>query len=390
MADLQVKKYDLFTAGFDHTRVYDNPYTAVSATARFDKPDGTVVWLPLFWDGDTTWRLRLSPDQVGLWTWQIESADRGLHGHSGTFDVVDSMLRGGIQVMDGQPRHFAYQNGQPFWFVGDTAWGLMTDNAGKKHHRQAAEAHLRRRAEQGFNVVHVMLISEAGWGNNGGDAFFNLSAEIINPAYWREVDERIAYANTKGITVGLVLAWGDKGRNPNDWREFPSQAARERYARYVVARYGALNVYFIVAGEWNADYRIGQTVSEERAHAEYNALGRLISETDGHGRLVGIHPIRLAREFGAEPWCSFGDYQQKYSNLHGEILKSFVHDKPVVNAEYAYYLRDQDEDGVCDKQNSHNLETIRHATWDILMAGGYLITGWGNTYFGGASQPQAL
>ena len=51
-----------------------------------------------------------------------------------------------------------------------------------------------------------------------------------------------------------------------------------------------------------------------------------------------------------------------YPNLHGEILRSRVSTKPVVNSEYAYYLRDQDEDGMCDKQNSASLDEIRHAT----------------------------
>lgn len=389
MSDKKVKLFDIFEQTFKQAGSYENPYLEINASVVLKNPNGEHVTTALFWDGDDTWRLRFSPDLVGSWQWQTESNDDGLNGHRGQFDVVASDLRGGIEVMDGHPFHFQYQNGERMWFVGDTVWAFVTDSEEKKHNRKAAEAHVDKRAEQGFNVFHSMMISEAGWGNNGGDAFDDLLAEKINPAYWQEVDERIAYANEKGITVGLVLAWGDKGQNPNSWRAFPSQEARERYARYMVARYGAMNVYFIAGGEWDADHRWGKKlVTEEQARKDYNAIGRVLKEADVHGRFVGIHPVRLAREFGKEDWCDFGDYQQQYHELHGEILMSLENGKPVVNSEYAYYLRDQDEDGVCDKQNSHDLDTIRHATWDIVMAGGHFITGWGNTYFGGCRNPQ--
>lgn len=287
------------------------------------------------------------------------------------------------------PLHFQYQSGTRTWFMGDTAWALFTDNREKRHDHTSATHHLDTRAAQGFNVVHAMMISEAGWGNSGGPAFKNLQTEQINPAYWQEVDARIAAANQKGITVGLVLAWGDKGRNPNDWREFPSQEARLCYARYATARYSAFDVYFIVAGEWNADVRHAAGLTEDQIRSDYREIGQTVRNSDPHGRLIGIHPMIMgtSREFAAEPWCGFGDYQQMYPRLHAEILSSRATGKPVVNSEYAYYLRDQDEDGVVDKQNSYDLDTIRHATWDIAMSGGYFITGWGNTYFGGYRNP---
>ena len=383
MSDTPVKQFGIFEQTFEHCGDYKNPYLETEALVVLTGPEGEQRTAGLFWDGNSKWQLRFSPDLQGVWQWQTESDDEGLNGQSESFEVVASDLRGGVKAMDDHPHHFQYQNGEPMWFVGDTAWALVTDSEEKKHDRKAAEYYLDTRAEQGFTVVHSMMISEAGWGNNGGDAFDNLQAEAINPGYWREVDERILYANEKGITVGLVLAWGDKGNNPNDWREFPSQEARERYARYMAVRYGAMNVYFILAGEWNADLHRG--VSEEQARADYNAIGQVVSDADVHGRLVGIHPMiwGTAREFASEPWCTFGDYQQVYPNLHAEILKSRETNMPVVNSEYAYYLRDQAEDGVCDKQNSADIDTIRHATWDIVMASGHFITGWGNTYFGG-------
>ena len=84
---------------------------------------------------------------------------------------------------------------------------------------------------------------------------------------------------------------------------------------------------------------------------------------------------------------SFADYQQNYHELHERALESRRFGKPVVNSEYGYHLRDRDGDGVPDKSNSTSIEAIRHATWDIVMAGAYVVTGFGSTYFGGHRDP---
>jgi hypothetical protein len=84
---------------------------------------------------------------------------------------------------------------------------------------------------------------------------------------------------------------------------------------------------------------------------------------------------------------SFGDYQQNYHKLHARALESRRFAKPVVNSEYAYFLRDQNGDGIVDKPHSYTLESIRHATWDLVMAGAYVVTGFGSTYMGGHRHP---
>src|SRR5690606_18487861 len=211
----------------------------LSATVTLTEPDGaTTRTLPLFWDGGRTWRFRFSPDKIGHWKWTVQSADSGLEGQSGEFTVVKSELHGGVQPMPRFPRHFQRQDGTPFWFFGDTAWALYTDNVQEKHDRDAVEAYIRRRAGQGFNVIHSMLLSEAGWGNAGGPPFTDMGAERLNPGYWQEVDERLRFLNSQGIVAGWVLAWGDKGeREPYAWSGFASDEARQRYVRYSAARY---------------------------------------------------------------------------------------------------------------------------------------------------------
>lgn len=389
-AEDTVERFGIYEIPLEAEGRYSNPYTDLEAEALLERPDGSTWTVPLFWDGGRTWKLRVSPDATGEWSFTVRSQDDGLNGKGGAFVCSPSERRGSIRPMDGFPRHFQYQNGDPLWFLGDTAWALFTDKAEEAHDRAAAKKYLRTRAAQGFNIVHSMVLSEAGWGNSGGPPFDDLSAERIRPGYWQEMDRRVSYANERGIVVGLAIAWGDKRkREPFAWRRFPDLAARNRYARYVAARYGAHDVYFLVSGEWHAEVRTRPSIEAE-VKREFIEIGNALAASDPHGRMIGIHPMTRhgsVREFNDAGWMSFGDYQQNYRDLHGRVLRSRRFEKPVVNSEYGYYLRDRNGDGTPDKDNSTSLEAIRHATWDIVMAGGYAITGFGTTYFGGHRDP---
>ena len=387
-----VPRFGVFEQAFQQAGSCENPYTEASATANLTAPDGSRCSIPLFWDGGRTWRLRFSPDQLGEWAWKTESDDNGLGGKSGQFKVVPSDRKGSIRCMADAPHHFERQDGTPFWFFGDTAWALFTDSDKERHNRKTALEYVDARAEQGFNVLHAMLLCEAGWGNQGGPPFENIAAEQINPAYWQEVDVRLRHVNDRGIVAALFLAWGDKGRNEHySWNRLPTMEARLRYARYIAARYSAFDVFFLVSGEWHAASIMAKPrASEETIRQQFIEIGNALHKSDPHGRMIGIHPMTQqgsVREFVGTPWMSFGDYQQNYPDLHERLLLSRKANLPLVNSEYGYYLRDTNGDGIPDKDNSFNVDDMRHATWDIAMAGSYFVTGFGTTYFGGNRDP---
>ncbi len=391
-AETTVPRFTPHEVTFAATGRYANPYVECSAEAVLTEPEGTATrTLPLFWDGAQQWKLRFSPNRTGIWKWTVKSADPGLAGRTGMFTCVDSNRRGSIQAAPDAPRHFQYENGERMWFFGDTAWSMLTDNEEEKHDRTAVERYLGNRAAEGFNVVHAMLLQEAGWSNRGGPPWTDITREQINPGYFQEADARIAFANTQGIVTGLALAWGSKGHEePWSWGRLPTLAARRRYARYIAARYGAFDVYFLVAGEWQGEVR-GRGPAYEALKAEFDQIGDALRAADPHRRMIAIHPRTAqasTREFAATAgWMDFADYQQNYQELHRRVLAARVVAKPIVNAEYGYYLRDQDGDGRVDKPHSYTVDDMRHATWDLAMAGAYVITGFGSTYMGGHRHP---
>jgi hypothetical protein len=391
-----VPRFGMFEQSFEHSGAYANPYAQAAATATLRRPDRSKWTIPLFWDGGKNWRLRVSPDLAGDWSYSIRSEDAGLNGRSGSFRCVASGLRGSIQPMKGHPLHFQYQDGTRMWFFGEKAWRVLQAEPAKRLNHETAMHHVDVRAAQGFNYMHTELAGTGGvegGGNEGGELFLDAGKEVVNPAFLQEVDTRLRHINDQGMVFGLVVLYALG--NPY-WRSLPTHEARLRFARYVVARYAAFHVVFLVTGEWQ--YMLGE---EEF----FRSVGREIRRTDPHGRMIGIHPgpspIGVSsQEYADDDWMSFGEYAQAYfafgrqeaNDAHRNELRKFLkdarrHGKPVVAAEYAYYLRDADGDGIVDKEHSHTRTSFRRASWVIPMAGAYFVTGFGSTYFGGRREP---
>jgi hypothetical protein len=111
---VRIPKLGTLERSFRHAGDPEDPYKDVSATAHLSEPgDGRTRQIPLFWDGDSTWRFLFSPDRVGRWHWSTQGSDGGLDGHSGTFEVVPSDLKGSIRPMAGHPHHFERQECAP-------------------------------------------------------------------------------------------------------------------------------------------------------------------------------------------------------------------------------------------------------------------------------------
>src|SRR5262245_38234083 len=89
-----VARFGIFEHTFTQQGIYQNPYREVTATARFTEPGGRERLIPLFWDGETQWKVRFSPDVVGEWRWSVSSSDRGLKDEKGSFNCVASTNRG--------------------------------------------------------------------------------------------------------------------------------------------------------------------------------------------------------------------------------------------------------------------------------------------------------
>ncbi|KAG2767839.1 hypothetical protein PC129_g14259 [Phytophthora cactorum] len=96
---------------------------------------------------------------------------------------------------------------EPFFWQADTAWELV-----HRLNKTSIEFYLKTRAEQGYNIVQTVVVSELSGttrSNFYGDLPFNNSDPTQpNDAYFELVDWTVDLAASYGILIALVPTWG--------------------------------------------------------------------------------------------------------------------------------------------------------------------------------------
>ncbi len=101
-------------------------------------------------------------------------------------------------------RYLTDADGAPFFWLGDTAWGLFTGLT----ESETAE-YLDNRAAKGFNVVQAVLKWRSDPDENGEMPWLDGDPTTPNPAYFDRVARIVEMAAERGIVMALLPAWGD-------------------------------------------------------------------------------------------------------------------------------------------------------------------------------------
>lgn len=300
---------------FESRREYANPLWDVDVNVIFTSPSGRKHAIDAFWDGGKIWRVRFSPDEVGEWKWHTECSDRendGLHGKSGSFQCIPYKgdnplyLHGAIRLSPNR-RFFVHADGTPFFWLADTAW-----NGVLKAKSNDWERYLQTRREQGFTVVQFVSTHWRAFPQDefGETAYTGTQRIQINPEFFRRLDTKVAAINRHGLVAAPVILWAL--RPPSPAAVLPEEDLI-KLARYIVARWGAYQVIWILGGD--GDYR-GE--KSER----WKRIGRAVFG-DRHDRLVTMHPGGMhwvADEFRNEEWFDFIGYQSGHGDAFDNIL----------------------------------------------------------------------
>jgi hypothetical protein len=288
---------------------YENPIQDVRVTVEFEC-EGVVETREAFWDGGQIWRVRFAPERCGRWFWKTRCSrpeDGGLHGKSGEFlcEPGSPADRGPLRVSPNR-RHFEHADGTPFFWMGDTVW-----NGPLKASEADWRTFLSDRAAKGFNVIQFVAtqwISAAG-DAEGRQAYLGRERIRIDPAFFHRLDRRIDAINEHHMVAAPVLAWA-AGWNADSVHLNPGNTLSEEQmvllARYFVARYGAHDVVWILAGDG---------IYEGEEAERWKRIGRLaLKDTN---RLATMHPggkIWVAPQFRDEEWFDFNGYQSGHWN----------------------------------------------------------------------------
>lgn len=254
--------------------------------------NGVKYIVPGFWDGGNTWKVRFVCPSEGEWLFKTSCSDKnntGLDRRTGR--VICTKYSGELEIYKhgfvttayGE-KYLTYDDGTPFFYLGDTHWSLGDET------QDMVKTICAKRAEQGFTVFQSEPIGAGFLVENGVseadmagfadyDAKFktiadagltHANAEFFFPAY---MDSLIK--NMGGYSDTAVI--GADGK-PTQIKEISEQAKLylERLSRYWVARYSAYPVLWTLGQEVDNDF-----YWTDDNHPEWNSLNnpyKLVAE----------------------------------------------------------------------------------------------------------------
>jgi hypothetical protein len=342
----QVAVWHRFELQLESQKSYDNPlYEVREFSALLTAPSGKKMRINGFWDGGADWKIRFMPDEVGTWTYRTRCSDTlnvSLHGLSGSFNCTENtrnlaIYSHGRVESEAGTYHLNHADGTPFFWQACTAW-----NGGLKSTEEEWEKYLKHRAQHQYNVIQLVATQWRGCASNSkGEVAFTGSGKIVlNPGFFQHFDQKMDRLNAHGHVAGLVLLWAlpfGPGTELSPGYYLPDREAI-LLARYLVARYGAHHVVWLLGGD-------GRYVGE--LEDRWKHIGREVFKDKPQG-LSTLHPYGgswVGDIYGQEPWFDMDAYQSSHGT--GKRTIEFINrtiaegwksnpPKPVINLEPCY------------------------------------------------------
>jgi hypothetical protein len=224
--------------------------------------------------------------------------------------------------------------------------------------RASFDQMLDTRARQKFNHIRGLIL---GWPDDQKSVF--PAPDRPNQDYFRELDSRIIAMTAKGITADLVLA----AERDSLTQVFPTWQDRERFIRFLVARYAPLNITWQGVHEWET-YKDGRNLMKE--------VGLLLKKLDPFDHPRTSDSAVTASPLAGNGWMHFIVYQSADNQLGS--IEHQLYPGPFVNLRIAY------EDSGAGKAHEQHVdaETFRRRLWNSTMDGQYPTFGNTGTYGG--------
>ena len=233
-------------------------------------------------------------------------------------------------------RYLQYDDGKPFFYLGDTAWELF-----HRLSREEADTYLADRAKKGFTVIQAVVLAERG-GLNQPNAYGALPLKDKNPqkpneAYFEHVDYIVRRAGELGLIIGMLPTWGKYWSMNNPGQAIFTEENARAYGEFLGERYKNSPIIWILGGDHNIH------VEKERRIVEAMAAG--LRAGDGGGHLMTFHPRGpgLSSDyFHDAEWLDFNMYQSSHGSRDHDNGLFAGHDyalkpaKPTLDGEPRY------------------------------------------------------
>src|SRR5262249_40598266 len=150
------------------------------------------------------------------------------------------------KLMISESGHFlTTEPGQPFFWLGDTAWELF-----HRLNREEAQRYLVNRAAKGFTVIQAVILPSDQWlpmaNAYGEQPLQDNDPTKPNERYFRHVDWIVKRANSLGLYIGMLPTWGDKWNNLGQGPEIFTPENAAAYGQWLGHRYRDCGLVWIL------------------------------------------------------------------------------------------------------------------------------------------------
>ena len=247
-----------------------------------------------------------------------------------------------LKVSDNH-RFLVTETGQPFFWLGDTAWELFHRSS-----REDADRYLEDRAKKGFTIIQAVALAEMD--DLNGRNFYGHRAlcdkdptkpdvkDGLGNDYWDHVDYVVAKANSLGLYIAFLPTWGDKWNKK--WGVGPeifNSTNAEMYGRWLGARYCDAGVVWVLGGD--------RPIENDAQREIIRAMARGLRAGDGGAHLITFHPSGghgSAEWWQGEEWLDFNmrqnghvaEFTGRYDQTQADYERTPT--KPVLDGEPIY------------------------------------------------------
>ncbi|MBN1414254.1 MAG: glycoside hydrolase family 140 protein [Bacteroidales bacterium] len=191
----------------------------------------------------------------------------------------------GKLVVSENGRYLQHDNGDPFFWLGDTGWLLF-----QRLNREQAIQYIENRKAKGFTVIQCIFHQNYAHTNAYGDtaySVFDITKPIITPGndpkdeeqydYWDHVEFIIDIAAENGMYIAMVTSWRDLHKQVKDLNKEKAEVFAAHLANFFKDK---PNIIWINGGSAK-----GYENSEF-----WVTVGETIKKTDPN-HLVSFHPF---------------------------------------------------------------------------------------------------
>lgn len=249
-------------------------------------------------------------------------------------------------------RFLVQPNGDPFFWLGDTAWGIYA-----RLTREETEIYLRNRAEKGFTIFQTVAIGGPFDGlevpNRYGElALIDNDPMRPNPKYFEHIDWVVDRAAHHGLRVAILPVWGATlvgGLSTSKHAFDPPKA--KFYGRWIANRYRNKGIAWVLGGDtnplWPKNLDFLATLQGKQATSRdltiidhrpvYDAMAQGIIEGEGGTPFMTFHPNPVSYSGTSRPRTSLYLHDRAWLSMNMLQSSHYAHEATTI---YPWLLSD--------------------------------------------------